>query len=314
MRLWTTSRHGYTIVQIILGILFAVFGLCLGDIVTRFFVRIRYDPEFDPRRDDPDRNVPERTDPERTDPERVGTERQSLLPRSHGAPDNQGDGGVKKAAQDLKSRLRKATRISKTVCFLVAVTIAILQVFFFPLTGPGVVLSAANPCGVFNLAPDASDFNRQLDDETQAEKERRAGSYMHDCYTQRFASYSRNEPETIDPGRCEFFDSQELVYKKLPGRQQCPFVNRNACLDPYGAVEFVTPYINSSTLGVNSARLSSIRRRTVCTPLSMNPTYVDAKGSQYPIRYHYGKTLDDDHTFQQEDDPFEWGISAYGVT
>ena len=110
-------------------------------------------------------------------------------------------------------------------------------------------------------------------------KTSRAVSYAETCY---------GEHATAEA--CNIFYRRAIEYSE-EHNASCPF-SSDVCL--YGdssAYALDTGFMDSSVLGINAPRRYQLRRKTVCSPLPTNSSYIRYRRDQGSIRvaYYYGR-------------------------
>jgi hypothetical protein len=140
-----------------------------------------------------------------------------------------------------------------------------------------------------------------------AAAQQRATSYVDNCY----------EPATI-PGSCNIYYNTTISYSE-EHNASCPFLGE-VCL--YGqtlAYALDTDFVDSNVLGINTPTCYQFRRRTVCSPLVMNSSYIQYwypqnRSDLSPMAsYAYGNSETDSWTITQPVD-FPSAHIQYGTT
>ena len=155
-------------------------------------------------------------------------------------------------------------------------------------------LSQAKGCGVYRTAlggSATSNASRNIDQVTETD----AASYADLCYDQ---------PDGTDG--CNFFVDQQIPFRDLEN-QPCPFGESLCPQDGSLAYGFETDLFPITKLGINVEEVYTAKRRTVCTPLNMNESFIqEAKlDGQKVLKYFYGSYHD-----LESDTPFTWISSA----
>ncbi|KAG9231184.1 hypothetical protein BJ875DRAFT_487262 [Amylocarpus encephaloides] len=102
-----------------------------------------------------------------------------------------------------------------------------------------------------------------------------ADNYVRNCYN--------NESSRIS--ECNKF--VERVIPQFSEMVQCPFRDKEICsLPDKEAIAFTSGNISFSDLGLNSrfARMLSVRRRTVCSPIALEPFLYDDEANQAALK------------------------------
>ena len=168
-------------------------------------------------------------------------------------------------------------------------------------------LSSSTHCGIWQFDDNAGEEAAYRDDLYNYGKEARASQYARNCY---------NSPDPTDTLSCAFFYNQSIAFT-TKSRQRCPFTADLCHGGLYSAVTFDTGLVDSSVIGINSQVTHKFRRKTSCSPLNMNESYVRGEFSAdlntTVYKYYYGPKENIDYTFKTTGDPFEWLVPVYSV-
>ena len=140
------------------------------------------------------------------------------------------------------------------------------------------------------------------------EKEIRAGEYAQHCY---------GSAEKFDAIQCNFLYRSKLLFSPPQYTTDCPF--QNEICGQNQTVTFMTDTVEASDLGINSPRSPKFRRRTSCTPLSMEYPFIrnGTHNGTTTYYYYYGEKLLHspplDYTYTTTSDPFNGLAPAYDV-
>ncbi|KAH8650856.1 hypothetical protein BGZ60DRAFT_420995 [Tricladium varicosporioides] len=143
------------------------------------------------------------------------------------------------------------------------------------------------------------------------EKEMRAAEYAQNCY---------GEPDMFDAIQCSFLYRSRLSFSPARYTTDCPF--NNSICGQNQTVTFITDPVHASELGINSPASPMFRRRTSCTPLSMEFPFIQAQTDQNGTTtyyYYYGEKHDPQvnhtykYTYKTTGDPFDRLAPAYDV-
>jgi len=141
------------------------------------------------------------------------------------------------------------------------------------------------------------------------QKESRAGEYAQNCY---------GVPDMFDAMKCNFLYQSRLLFSHPPHYPpSCPF--QNEICGQHQTVTFTTDTLDASSLGINSQKPPKFRRRTSCTPLSMEYPFIrnETHNGTTTYYYYYGeKPLHDPplkYTYTTIGDPFDELAPAYNV-
>jgi hypothetical protein len=141
------------------------------------------------------------------------------------------------------------------------------------------------------------------------EKEERAAQYAEDCYT---------SSSGFDATRCDFFYRPKLSFSAASYTNDCPFQN-NICRQNQ-TVTFTTPTIDGNDIGINSPMAPKFRRRTTCSPLSMEYPFIQntTENGTTTYYYYYGAKPGDDpplnYTFKTVGDPWDRLAPVYDLS
>lgn len=163
-------------------------------------------------------------------------------------------------------------------------------------------LSSSQDCGVWQFDDTAGDEAAYLAHLDNHQKEARASLYSRNCY---------NSPDPSDTLSCRIFYNQSIGYETRT-QQKCPFPSPELCAGGlYSAITFDTGYVDADVIGINYPVTHKFRRRTSCSPLSMEEPYIATNDSSY--HYNYGPTGNVDYTFNTSGDPIKWLVPGYSV-
>ena len=196
----------------------------------------------------------------------------------------------------------------------VAQTVA--NVFSADIATGRAALSSSTKCGIWAFDTDAGDEAASRADLRDYQKEARAGEYARSCYD------SSNVTNSM---RCDFFYYPSIAFTSK-SLDKCPFESYDVCLGGlYSAVTFDTGLVDASQIGINFETTHKFRRKTTCSPLNMNYSYVRNKtshdSSEVTYYYYYGSTYDDttepptskDYTYKTSGNPFDWLAPVYSI-
>lgn len=139
-----------------------------------------------------------------------------------------------------------------------------------------------------------------------AAAQRRATSYVDNCY----------EEATI-PESCNIYYNITISYSE-EHNASCPFLGEVCLYGQTSAYALNTDFVDSNVLGINAPTRYQFRRRTTCSPLIMNSSYIQY---WYPqnntdlspmASYAYGNSATDSWTITQPVD-FSFGHIQYGT-
>jgi len=139
-------------------------------------------------------------------------------------------------------------------------------------------------------------------------KETRAGAYAQNCY---------GTPNLFDAIQCNFLYRGRLPFSTARYTTDCPFQNEICAQNQ--TVTFATDTIDASELGINSQHSPKFRRRTSCTPLSMEYPFIQNKTENGATIYYYyygSKPLHNppvNYTYKTTGDPFDRLAPEYDV-
>ncbi|RFU26795.1 hypothetical protein B7463_g9542, partial [Scytalidium lignicola] len=137
------------------------------------------------------------------------------------------------------------------------------------------------------------------------QKETRAGEYAQNCY---------GTPDMFDAMQCNFLYRKRLSFSSPVYTTDCPF--KSEICGQNQTVTF-TAEVDASDLGINSRHSPKFRRRTSCTPLSMDYPFIQNKTHNGTTTYYYYYGAKPKHkapleyTFSTTGDPFESFVPAY---
>lgn len=140
------------------------------------------------------------------------------------------------------------------------------------------------------------------------EKETRAAEYAQNCY---------ETPSKFDAIQCNFLYRSKLPFSPPQYSIDCPF--QNEICSQNQTVTFISDDIDANELGINSGSSPQFRRRTRCTPLSMEYPFIQNRTENGTTTYYYyygGKPLHHpplDYTYTTTGDPFDRLAPGYDV-
>ena len=140
------------------------------------------------------------------------------------------------------------------------------------------------------------------------DKETRAGEYAKNCY---------GIPDMFDAIQCNFLYRSKLSFSPPLYTTDCPF--QNEICGQNQTVTFTTDTVDANDLGINSQHSPKFRRRTSCTPLSMEYPFIQNQtiNGTTTYYYYYGeKPLHNpplNYTYTTSGDPFDRPAPAYDV-
>ncbi|KAH7122636.1 hypothetical protein B0J11DRAFT_344884 [Dendryphion nanum] len=190
-----------------------------------------------------------------------------------------------------------------------AMAIVVGGIYSAKLTTDGPALLESEDCGIWL-------FNEEKHTEEQAlragvvdlEKETRAASYAKNCY---------REASTFDAAECDFFYHRAIPFEAPIHSQNCPF-SSDVCTNDT-TITFSTLLLDSSYIGINSPAPPRFRKRTTCTPLSMDERFIRNVTQNGTTRfyYYYGTRPEHDppadYTYETAGDPYDKLVPAYDV-
>jgi hypothetical protein len=196
----------------------------------------------------------------------------------------------------------------------VAQTIA--NVFSADVATDRAAISSSTNCGIWAFDENAGDEAAARADLRDYQKEARAGEYARNCYD------SQNATDSI---RCDFFYHSSIAFTSK-SLDKCPFGSYELCLGGlYSAVTFDTGLVDASQIGINFESTHKFRRKTTCSPLNMDYSYVRNESSRNSddatYYYYYGSIYDDttvpptttNYTYKTSGHPFDWLAPVYSV-
>jgi hypothetical protein len=140
------------------------------------------------------------------------------------------------------------------------------------------------------------------------EKETRAAEYAQNCY---------ETPSKFDAIQCNFLYRSKLPFTPPQYSTDCPF--QNEICSQNQTVTFISDDIDANELGINSGSSPQFRRRTSCTPLSMEYPFIQNRTENGTTTYYYyygGKPLHHpplNYTYTTTGDPFDRFAPGYDV-
>lgn len=225
-------------------------------------------------------------------------------------------GGVRDLVQelvfnkDLSWKYRRSLLMFILLVSGATVGTIISGVYVARIKANGPAILDSQPCGLWT-------FNRQRGGDEAAtragihdlEKETRAGEYAQKCY---------EVPDMFDAIQCNFLYQSRLSFETANYTTDCPF--KNEICRQNQTVSFVTDIIDASELGINSRSSPKFRRRTSCTPLSMEFPFIQNQTHDGTTTYYYyygDKPLHDppvNYTYKTTGDPFDRLAPAYDIS
>jgi hypothetical protein len=197
---------------------------------------------------------------------------------------------------------------------LVAQTVA--NVFSADIATGRAALSSSTQCGIWAFDDGAGDEAASRADLRGYQKEARAGEYARSCY---------DSSNATDSMLCDFFYYPSIAFTSK-SLDKCPFESYDVCLDGlYSAVTFDSGFVDASQIGVNFETTHKFRRKTTCSPLNMNYSYVRNETSHdtndVTYYYNYGSTYDDttdpptntNYIYKTSGNPFDWLAPVYSI-
>lgn len=197
---------------------------------------------------------------------------------------------------------------------LVAQTVA--NVFSADIATDRAALSSSTNCGIWEFDMNAGDEAASRADLRDYQKEARAGEYARSCY---------DSPNVTDSMPCDFFYHPSIAFESK-SLDKCPFGSYDLCLGGlYSAVTFDTGLVDASQIGINFETTHKFRRKTTCSPLNMDNSYVRNKTSHNSndviYYYYYGSTYNDNtepptnknYTYKTSGNPFDWLAPVYSI-
>lgn len=140
------------------------------------------------------------------------------------------------------------------------------------------------------------------------DKETRAGEYAQNCY---------GTPDMFEAIQCNYLYRSRLSFSHAEYTTDCPF--QNEICGQNQTVAFITDTIDANELGINSKHSPKFRRRTQCTPLSMEYPFIQNRTENGITTYYYyygEKPLHDpplNYTYTTSGDPFDRLAPDYDV-
>ena len=189
------------------------------------------------------------------------------------------------------------------------VAFIVLGVYAARIQANGPALLASEKCGLWV-------FDRKRGGDEAAtragihdlEKESRAGAYAQNCY---------DKSDMFEDIQCNLLYRSRLGFSSARYTTDCPFQSEICAQNQ--TVTFTTESIYASELGINNKHSPQFRRRTSCTPLSMEYPFIQNRTENGTTTYYYyygGKPLHTpplDYTYTTTGEPFYRFAPAYDV-
>jgi hypothetical protein len=210
---------------------------------------------------------------------------------------------------DLTSKHRSFLGLFIFVLSIAMIGFIVIGVYVARIEADGPAILASEKCGLWV-------FDRQRGGDEAATragindlaKETRAGSYAQNCY---------GTPDPFDAIQCNFLYRNKLSFSTAQYTTDCPF--QTEICGQNQTVTFITDTVDASELGINSQHSPKFRRRTSCTPLSMDYPFIQNKtiNGTTTYYYYYGeKPLHNppvNYTYITTGDPFDRLAPAYDL-
>lgn len=165
-------------------------------------------------------------------------------------------------------------------------------------------LSTSPKCGNFIYPKDDLQGIWNFQSSALAAAQQRATSYVDNCYG-----------EATIPESCNIYYNATISYSE-EHNASCPFLGEVCLYGQTSAYTLDTQFVDSNVLGINAPTRYQFRRRTTCSPLVMNSSYIQY---WYPknrtdlspmASYAYGNSETDSWTITQPVD-FSFGQIQY---
>jgi hypothetical protein len=208
--------------------------------------------------------------------------------------------------KNFKEEKLTFTLISALILMLFGIFIGeqVVAISVAGIVGDSVGLSASPKCGNWQYIGNNDTETWRYQSQSLAAAQRRSTIYIDNCYREPFAAED-----------CKVYNNRTIAFSE-EHNASCPFLGDVCLYGQISAYALETHWVDSNVLGINAPKRYHFRRKTTCSPIVTNYSYivpVDRDGLSQLGEYYYGNNETSLLSMTQPAD-FGWGHSEYEHT